>query len=307
MKKQAALRRPRAVGLLALAALAFSHLFTAGPCRAGSLKVTATIHPIADIAKRVGGEAVSVHTLLKPGQGPHTYEPTPGDMLAVKSSDMVVMAGFDLEVWLERLLAAPGKPGRAVVDLSKAVENPIRTSNHSHGDGHGEINPHYWLDPVIMAAAAKRLGDAMAARLPKEAENIQRLARSLARSLLDLDEDIRNMLEKPGLGKSFVAFHSSWDYFAARYGLEQAGVIETAPGREPSARHMIELVEKIKQTGSRAVLTEPRFPQRLAETLAREAGVRVVEADPIGGVPGRDGYIELMRYNAGQFVKALAP
>ncbi|MGK7346738.1 MAG: metal ABC transporter substrate-binding protein [Candidatus Nitrospinota bacterium M3_3B_026] len=303
MKNQAPACRRLAV--LCVSTATILSLLSAAPCRAGSLKVTATIHPIADIARRVGGGAVSVHTLLKPGQGPHTYEPTPGDMRAIEKSDMVVVTGFGLEEWLDNLLEPHGKPGRVVVDLSEAAPDPIKSATHFHGNG--QVNPHYWLDPIIMARAAERVGDAMAAKLPAEAENIHRRAAKLAERIRALDEQIRAALGKPGLAKSFVAFHNAWEYFAARYGLEQAGVIETAPGREPSARHMIELIEKIKESGARAVLTEPRFPPRLAETLAREAGVRVVEVDPIGGVPGREGYIELMRYNAGQFVKALSP
>ncbi len=293
--------------LLVAASLSF---FTPLSATSAPLKAVVTIFPLGDLFKRVGGDLVDVEILLKPGQSPHTYEPSPGDMKWIESSDMVVMAGFGLETWLDKLLKASPKKGRLEMDISRAVKNPISADPHdeaheSHGHAHGFINPHYWLDPDIMASAVMLMGEKLAERLPAESKAIMSRANSVAAELNALDSEISRRLSGPGLGRDFVAFHNAWPYFARRYGLRVAGVIETAPGREPSARHIVRLVEEIKRSKARAVMVEPQFSQRLGQTLAQEAGVKTAVVDPIGGAPGGKSYFDLMRNNTARFAEAL--
>jgi ABC-type Zn uptake system ZnuABC Zn-binding protein ZnuA len=251
---------------------------------------------------------VEVEILLKPGQSPHTYEPSPGDMKWIERADVVVMAGFGLEVWLDKLLKASPKKGRLEMDVSKAVKNPISGDPHDEaheGHGHGSINPHYWLDPDIMADAALLMGEKLAERLPEESKAILSRANSVAAELKALDSEISRRLSGAWLGRDFVAFHNAWPYFARRYGLRVAGVIETAPGREPSAQHIVRLVNEIKRSKAKAVMVEPQFSQRLGQMLASEAGVKTAVVDPIGGSPGAQNYFDLMRNNSARFEEAL--
>lgn len=293
--------------LLVAASLCF---FTPQSATSTPLKAVVTIFPLGDLFKRVGGDLVDVEILLKPGQSPHTYEPSPGDMKWIESSDVVVMAGFGLETWLDKLLKASPKKNRLEMDISKAVKNPISAdprdeAHEGHGHAHGFINPHYWLDPDIMANAVMLMGEKLAERLPAESKAIMSRANSVAAELNALDSEISRRLSGPGLGREFVAFHNAWPYFARRYGLRVAGVIETAPGREPSARHIVQLVKEIKRSKARAVMVEPQFSPRLGQTLAREAGVKTAVVDPIGGMPEGQSYFDLMRNNATRFEEAL--
>lgn len=277
-------------------------LLLTGQAWAGRMEVTATIFPIADAARQIGGDAVTVHTLLPPGRGPHTFEPTPGDAKRIAASRIVFMSGFGLDAWLDGVIASAGADDADVIDLSRGVLRRI-TGGHDHGHDHGEVNPHYWLDPAIMADVADLIAGALSKRLPERAGEIGRRAAEYRKSMMALDAAIADKLSSARAG--FVAFHGAWDYFAARYGLKMVGVIEESPGREPSARRIAQLAEKIKRTGAKAVVVEPQFSPKLGETLAREAGVAVVEADPVGGGPGRDSYEKLMMYNADRFYEAL--
>ncbi|MBI4664886.1 MAG: zinc ABC transporter substrate-binding protein [Nitrospinae bacterium] len=286
-------------------------LISPPPCeaQATSLNVTATILPFGDIAKRVGGDAVNVTVMLKPGQSPHTYEPTPGDLKSLGKADLVVMAGFGLESWLSKLLKTSGRQ-TLYVDCSKVVKNPISSEEEGHHEGeedhhHGAVNPHYWLDPSIMADVARHIGVKLAEKMPSRKKEFISQAEVVANELLNLDKEIEKKLSDKNLTRGFVSFHNAWPYFARRYGLKVAGVIEMAPGREPSAKHMTRLVKEIKQKGVKAVMVEPQFPTRLGEVLAEEAGVKVVAVDPEGGSRKTGGYIELMRFNAAMFEKAL--
>jgi zinc transport system substrate-binding protein len=244
---------------------------------------------------------VKVHTLLRPGQGPHSFEPTPGAAKIIERSDILVMAGFGLDNWLEKLVKLGGNASGEIVDCSKVVKNQITGGSHNHG--HGGVNPHYWLDPSIMADVVDLLGRRLASRIPDKADEIKNRAERVKADLLELDREIAAMLSESTTG--FASIHNSWVYFARRYGLRQIGVIKKAPGREPSARYIAELAGKMKSSGARTVLGEPQFSARLGEMLANETGASVITVDPIGGVKGRDDYFKLMRWNAKRFYKAL--
>jgi zinc transport system substrate-binding protein len=99
--------------------------------------------------------------------------------------------------------------------------------------------------------------------------------------------------------RKYVAFHPAWSYFARRYGLEEVGVIQESPGREPTPRHIENLIRAIEAFGIQAVFAEPQLNPTAAEAIAAEAGVKVLILDPLGGpdLPGRDSYIGLMEYN----------
>ena len=251
------------------------------------LTVAASIFPIAAIAREIGGEAVEVTVILKPGSNPHTYEPTPGDAKAIARSGLILLAGFGLDAWLEKLVASAGKKGAAVIRLSDGI-TPVKEEHHDeHGDehGHGGANPHYWLDPIRMMETVKGIRAAFVRAAPAHANSFNANADGVIARLTALDAEIAAALS--GAKGGYVAFHAAWDYFAQRYGLVEVGVIEESPGREPSARKMAALAAAIKKTGARAVIVEPQFPQSLGRALADEAGGAVAMADPQGGGPGR--------------------
>lgn len=283
----------------------------ATPVVAEPIKIVVTIFPLAEMVKEVGGAEVEVHLLLKSGSGPHTFEPTPGDVRKISNADIVVKAGFDLEHWLEPLIASASEKKRMILSLSDAVKKPIRMSNHNqhyHSDVReksGAINPHYWLDPLIMVEVVKLISETLSDIRPEKQKYFKGRTEKVANSLKLLDKLLRQKLGLPGLAKKVVAFHGSWDYFAARYGIAIAGVIEKAPGKEPSAKHFARLIKTIKRLEIKSVLAEPQMSPKLSRSLAEEAGAKVVIVDPIGGGEGRATYFELMLWNTYQFIKAL--
>ena len=108
-------------------------------------------------------------------------------------------------------------------------------------------------------------------------------------------------------GTRFVAFHAAWRYFAARYGLEEVGVVEEAPGEEPAPRALAALVTRAREAGVPAILVEPQLSPRVAKVLAAEFGATTVLVDPNGDPtdPERSRYAALMRWNARAFARAL--
>ena len=104
-----------------------------------------------------------------------------------------------------------------------------------------------------------------------------------------------------------MATHSAWAYFGARYDVRELGAVHRSPGQEPSARHLAELVERARAADARAVFTEPQLGETGARALAAELDVPMHVLDPLGGpgLEGRDGYLQLLRFNGAAIARAL--
>ncbi|MDH5638874.1 MAG: metal ABC transporter substrate-binding protein, partial [Nitrospinota bacterium] len=205
--------------------------------RAEAPTVVVTIAPFAQIAERLAGPGATVIVMLRPGQSPHGYEPTPGMVRKIGKADFVAMAGLGLDDWVMKIARAAGRDRADVIDLSTTLEEktligegPSHDSERDHPDhGHGAANPHYWLDPVMMADAARYMATRMAEKATgDEKAALAKRMETLERDLLGLDGEIKKKLS--GVTAGFVALHGAWGYFARRYGLRQVGVIEESPG-----------------------------------------------------------------------------
>jgi ABC-type Zn uptake system ZnuABC Zn-binding protein ZnuA len=169
-----------------------------------------------------------------------------------------------------------------------------------------DANPHVWLDPVRMRTVVAALAERLAAERPGEAQAVAERAEAYDAELAALTEELEARLA-PVEGAAFVPFHDAWPYFAERFGLDLIIEIEPFPGREPSARALAEALAAVRDSGARAIFNEAQLDDRPARVLADEAGVRLATLDPLGGVAGRDTYVELMRFNAQAILDALAP
>ncbi len=279
-----------------------------GSARAELPRVVVTIHPLFALVQEVAGDEAEVTRLLPPGVSPHTYDPSPGDLKRIAQADLLVMNG-GLDLWAKKLLDASG--GRAasleLTELPAVKELVEKEFPESVAlDAAGRIvsmNPHLWLTPTVMAAAMPALGEALAAAAPAGADHFRQRAAEVQARLLRLDAELSEMLA-PIAGSSFVPFHDAWPYFASRYGLDLIVEIEPYPGREPSPAYLKDALGLIQSSGAMAIFSESQLNRRPAEVLAAEAGVRLFELDPLGGVAGRQGYADLLLWNAGVLLEA---
>lgn len=273
------------------------------------LTVVATIFPLADFVKNVAGDKVDIVTLLRPGDSPHTYEPSSRDMKAVTRARLLVINGAGLDFWVEKLKSA-ASDNLAVVDASLVLEQEgLLLSGDEHedeADDHGGTNPHYWLDPVLAQKQVEAIASALAEADPDNGDFYLDNAAAYVGELESLDEEIR---ETTGdfSSREFIAFHASWTYFANRYDLVEAAVIQEAPGKEPSVAYIKGVVDLAKSLKVKAIFAEPQFSTDAAEAIASDSGAKVLLLDPLGGpgLKGRDSYIALMRYNVAQMEKAM--
>jgi ABC-type Zn uptake system ZnuABC Zn-binding protein ZnuA len=279
------------------------------------LPVVASIFPIADMARQIGGEDVDVTTIVPAGASPHTFELKPSIVRKFASAKVFLMIGAGLEYWADQLVHSSGGKLKPVVlsdgitlihatesHHDEAAEHPPSTSGKArhakHDHDHGGGNPHIWLDPQLVKLMAARIQEAFSAADPDHAAAYARRNLNFLDQLDALDREIAGSVAQFKI-RQVVSFHSSWDYFIARYGLTLAGVIEKSPGRNPTPREIADIVSSIRSFHIRAVFAEPQFNPKVADVIASEAGVKVLILDPLGGdsLTGRNTYFNLMRYN----------
>ncbi len=259
--------------------------------------IVASIHPLADWVRQVGGEYVQVATLLKPGSSPHTYEPTPEDGMLVAQSEGLVCVGLGLEEWIAEIARAAGKEEERIERLGESLDKEQLIDN----------DPHVWLDPLLAAEMVKELARWLSKLDPPHAQHYSQAAEDYVAKLRELVDEYKEKFAS--LTKPYaVTYHSAFAYMFRRFGIQLLGVIEPQPGKEPSSADIAMLVQKMRQCSVNVVFAEPQFSRKAADAVAGELGAKVVMLDPIGNPsdPDRDTYINLMRYNLDAILSALS-
>jgi len=271
--------------------------------------VVATTPQVADFVRIVGGDAITVHQVVKAGVDPHEYEPSPADQEAIRSSKVVFENGLGLESWVAGAVKAAGAKG-PVVDTSQGVA--LRTASSESR----QTDPHIWHDPANAKTMVANVARGLTAAVPDRAADISSRAAAYTAALDALDADVRRQIDTiPPALRKLVTNHDALGYYADRYGITIVGsVIPSFDSQaELSSGQLAALVTAIKAQGVRAIFTESSLPAKTAETVARDAGVRVVAgedalyADSLGP-PGSDGdtYLKMIRHNTRQLVANLA-
>lgn len=269
----------------------------------GRIAVVTTSSVFADMVRNVGGDSVTVTSLVPKGLDVHTYQVTPADLRAVAGADLYVMNGLGLDDWLEKTIRAAGSGApvlRLGVDLPGAVLLP--------GDSPSTQNPHLWMDVAYARAYAARIADALKSADPARAADIDQTAAAYDGRLADLDAWVRQQIATiPPADRRFVLFHDALPYFARAYGLTVVGVAVEAPGQDPSAGEIATLIDTIKASGVKAIFSETQFPTALVDQIARETGASVVANlydDTLGDDPVAS-YEALIRWDVDHLVAAL--
>lgn len=267
-----------------------------------TLRVVATTTVFADIVRNVGGDLVTVDSIIPAGAGPEDFEPSPDDAVRLADADLIVSNGAGLDDFLDDLIRAAG--GEDTPQLVLADGIPTITID-------GEANPHFWLDPSLVTdhylpAITRSLSELD----PANADTYEANRAAYAAEIEAMDAENLVALEAiPTASRKLVTAHDAFPYFAEHYGFELVGVIVENVGQEPTAAELAALVETVKAAGVDAIFSESQFSPELAQALADEAGITNVVTtlynDSVGPAPAET-YLGMMRWNVQEIVKALA-
>ena len=286
------------------------------------LQVVTTFLPITQFTKAVAGDRAEVNQLLPTNVGPHDYQAKPEDAQKLANADVLVQNGLEMEAFLEDLVKNAGNANLKVIDSSQGVQTITTASiegeahDHDHGANeqaeskqghdHGEYNPHIWLDPKRAIQQVENIRDGLIAADPDGNEIYTANAAAYIQKLQELDAETTSMLQ-PYAGKTFVAFHDFAPYFAQSYNLK-ANFLVDVPEENPSPDDVRRVMDTVKETNLKTLLTEPQGGEDTFASLAKDLNVQVSTFDPMetGGSEAiqPDYYLSTMRQNIKTLVTA---
>lgn len=291
------------VGLTLLAGCVAGPPGSASDIAAGAIPVVTTTTVFADMVQNVGGELVTVTSLVPRNGDVHTFAPKPADIGHVAEARLLVMNGLGLDDWLEKTVtnaAAPGTPlVRLAVDLPGVELLP--------GEDPGTQNPHLWMDVQYGERYVDRIAAALASVDAAHAAQYERQAAAYKTRLDALDASVRSRIATiPEANRKVVMFHDAFPYYGRAYGIAIVGVAVEAPGQDPSAGYTGKLIQAIRDAGVKAIFSERQFPTRLVDQLAAETGITVVSNlydDALGDTVSS--YEAVIEWDTDQLVEAL--
>lgn len=259
-----------------------------------TLKIDAAFYPLQFVAEKVAGDYGTVTTLTAPGIEPHDLELAPASVRAMQDADVVLFIG-GLQPAVEDAIEATGV---ASFDAADAIPLVARQT------GELDFDPHFWLDPALLADYALAVGDKFAHLDPAHADAYMTNAATLSEQLDALDGDFSTGLATC-TRQEFITTHEAFGYLADAYGLQQEGLAGIDPEAEPSPARLREIKDIIAQTGATTIFTETLVNSRVSEALAKDAGVKTAVLDPIESVADGTDYLTVMNHNLAALRTAL--
>jgi zinc transport system substrate-binding protein len=294
-------RRPLAVATALAAVALLSGCGASGGAAEDGRSAVAAFYPLAWVTERVAGEGWEVTDLTAPGTEPHDLSLDIRQTAAVARADLIVLL-HDFQPAVDATVAANARDEAAIVDAADVLDlMPASAHEHEHaeaGHDHGDVDPHFWLDPLLMAD----LGDAVAEQLaeldPDGAATYDDNAATVRAELEALDQQYAEGLAACERTTTVVS-HEAFGYLA-RYGLQLEAIAGLSPDAEPTPADLAQLQELITEEGITTVFSERLTSSKMADSLAGDLGLATAVLDPIEGLSEEtadDDYLSLMGHN----------
>lgn len=274
----------------------------------------AALHPIlTEFANAVGGDAVRVDGLVPGGVDPHTFEPTPRQVAAARSADLVLATGLHLESYLERVAAPDDAEGR-LLRVGERLPFPLTLDPDRPGCsvacGGGEADPHWWHGLGNALFVADLLRAEFSRLRPAEAAGFAARTQTLQQKLFALQAWAgREIATLPPSRRHLVTTHDAFGYLARDFDFAVHPIGGLGTEAEVNPRRLAELVGTVRRLGVKAAFTDAVGSDRLVAALASETGLAIPPALYADG-PGAPGsgvesYEQMYRHNLATIVGAL--
>jgi zinc/manganese transport system substrate-binding protein len=286
-----------------------------------SVKAVATFSILGDMVGRVGGDRVSVATLVGPDGDAHVYEPTPADAKAVSEAGVVFVNGLGFEGWLDRLTKSAAYKGPVVVASkgikARAMEEEDHDDDHGkeehghHHHHHEGKDPHAWQSLKNGLAYVKNIADGLCKADSAGCDVYRKNADAYSAEITALDKQVREDLGKIAKAKrKVITSHDAFGYFGAAYGIEFLAPQGVSTEAEASAADVAKLIRQIRKEKVTALFVENISDARLIEQIGRETSVKPGGALYSDALSGKDGpaatYLDMFRHNVGLLTQSMA-
>jgi len=273
----------------------------ASPLQAADrLNVVASFSILGDFVRNIGGERVSLTTLVGPDSDVHVYAPTPSDAKTIAAAQLLIVNGLGLEGWLPRLLQSSGSKAPIVV----ATKGIAALQSGSDSD------PHAWQSVANAKIYVANIRDALSGADPAGAEFFRDRAERYLTELDALDREVREAIDKiPPARRKVISTHDAFGYFAAAYGIAFIAPLGVSTESEPSARDIARIIGQVRAAKIPAVFLEKNGDDRLVGRIAAETGAAIggtLVSDSLTGDKGNaPTYVAMVRHNVKALTSAL--
>ncbi|MEK3889674.1 metal ABC transporter solute-binding protein, Zn/Mn family [Bacillus sp. FSL K6-3431] len=312
------------------------------------LNVYTTVYPLQFITKQIGGDSVDVKTIYPPGSDEHTYEPSQRDMINLADSDLFLYIGLGLESFVgkaestlknEHVTLAPVGEDLLVTEEvahedhnhgeeeadshaeatheehnhgEEEADNHAEATHEEHdnqGHDHGDVDPHVWIDPVLMKELASNVLVSMTEKMPEQKQAFEKNYQSLAKELDKLDVQFKEIAEN-AKRKKIIVPHAAYGYWELRYGIEQIAISGLSSANEPSQKKLQSIIDVIKEEQVPYILFEQNSHSKLADVVRKETKVEALHIHNLAvltekDIKNKDDYLTLMERNLKVLEKAL--
>ncbi|MET0172702.1 MAG: metal ABC transporter substrate-binding protein [Agrobacterium vaccinii] len=277
----------------------------AGPASAAELKAVASFTVLADVVKQVGGNHVTVTSLVKPDGDPHEFEPSPADAKSLKAADVVFVSGLGLEGWMDRLISASGYKGTPVT-----VSQGIQTREMDE-DGKTVTDPHVWNSPVNVKVWVENIETALSAADPADAQDFKANAQAYLKTLDKLDAYAHTKFDAiPEDRRKVLTSHDAFGYFGREYKVTFLSPLGVSTETEASAGDVAKLIEQIKAEHVKTYFFEnsndPRLVKQVAKATGAEPGGELYVESLSKAKGPASTYEKMFRYNVEQIAAAIS-
>ena len=245
-----------------------------------NMQVCVSIPPQAFFVKKIAGDFVDVEIMVKPGSNPATYSPKPSQLKVISNASLYFTIGVAFEKnWLKRFSSI--NSSMKIIDTTKEIKKipMVSSDEHKHDVHHHEgLDPHVWLDPILVVKQVKIITQALAENDPKNSKIYLENEKKFIKELQDIDSQIKTIISK-AKQKEFIVFHPAFGYFAKAYGLKQIAIEKE--GKEPSVRYIKKVIDFAKEHKIKTVFVAPQFSQKSAKQIAKQIGGSVKSINPL--------------------------
>ncbi len=251
--------------------------------------VGVTILPQVEFVEKVGGDKVKVMAMVPPGASPHTYEPTPNQMIDLSNAKMYAKIGTDIEFELGSMDKISNlNKGMLIVDCSKGIElremseedkkADASDDNKTYEEGTVVKDPHIWLSARNAKIMVENIYEGLVEVDPADKEYYKKNKDLYIAELDKVDTEISEKLSNLN-NRKILVYHPAWGYFCRDYNLTQVAIEKE--GKEPTLQGIENLIKQAKENNITIIFAEPQFSTKSAEVVAKEINGKVILIDPL--------------------------
>lgn len=269
------------------------------------IEIYTSLYPLQYVIEQIGGETLTVHSILPPGADAHTYEPSSKEIIRIAKGDVFFYLGAGMEAYAETVAQSLASQDVKLVEIGEDTSLFMKNeSTHHHDDAdeqHGDYDPHIWLDPIRLTQIAEKIKNELSSLNPNQKDVYEENYHHLVQTLSKLDESFQSIIHQKK-NKHILVSHAAYGYWEDRYGIKQISVNGLSPSHEPSQKELKDIIQQTEAYQLHYILFEKNTSNRISEIIQDEIDAEIefihnLEVLTEEEIDNNQDYLTLMKSN----------